>query len=757
VTAIMKDCVFEGNTAGKHGGAVQVEATPPSSGSNLSSATIEDSVFTGNVAKKNGGGIHTDNYEMLSVKNITFASNKAEYASYFDMSDTAMVSTYQMRVGALVSLSLPFDNASTDNKENKAYNNYDINYCAELDPEEFIIFRQVTYNPNYQATEKEEKVYYGSDHEIKAADHEELGFDRKGYEFMGWSTTSGGSVVYDPGDELLNIVQDVELFAVWRALPQKVTYYANNGTTANYEVPTTFDASYTILDNSDSNLLFTKTGYTFDGWATSADGAVDPDYDGGKSITIQSDVQLFAKWKANPQTVTYYANNGTATDYVDNTTYDATYTILDNSDSSVVSFAKTGYTFDGWATSSGGTADPAYDPGEDISISGNVELWAVWKANPQTVTYYPDNGTTDKYTDNTTYDATYTILDNSDSHLNFSREGYTFDGWTTTQGGSKNVAYDPGEDISISGNVELWAVWKANPQTVTYYANNGTTTEAIDTTEYDENYTVLDNSNPGLGFTHTNYTFIGWSLTEDGSADPVYAPGQSIVIKGDVKLYAVWKGEPRIVTYHANNGSSDTYPDDTEFASRYAVRDNDEPSLGFSNGTDVFMGWSTSPGGLVEFAPDDEFIVSVNVDLYAVWAPTHEYAIEYHFDDEHDPSLTETGRVLENAVIDTYPDKVKDGYKLDRVENHPLTVSTVAANNVINVYYVADVEPGTPGNPTLTDNPTGEDDPSSSPSQGGNNALTKAGDSPVALLFAGLLLVSACILGVALVRRRHRA
>ena len=67
------------------------------------------------------------------------------------------------------------------------------------------------------------------------------------------------------------------------------------------------------------------------------------------------------------------------------------------------------------------------------------------------------------------------------------------------------------------------------------------------------------------------------------------------------------------------------------------------------------------------------------------------YTVEYYFDNKIDSSLTE---IVENQtfgdVISTYTDKVKVGYKLDKVKTIPLTITT--GRNVIKVYYAIDLE-----------------------------------------------------------------
>ena len=64
------------------------------------------------------------------------------------------------------------------------------------------------------------------------------------------------------------------------------------------------------------------------------------------------------------------------------------------------------------------------------------------------------------------------------------------------------------------------------------------------------------------------------------------------------------------------------------------------------------------------------------------------YTVNYYYDGEKDESATSTYTATYKDIINTYEDKIKDGYRLDRVENMPLEVSELAEENVINVYYV---------------------------------------------------------------------
>ena len=67
------------------------------------------------------------------------------------------------------------------------------------------------------------------------------------------------------------------------------------------------------------------------------------------------------------------------------------------------------------------------------------------------------------------------------------------------------------------------------------------------------------------------------------------------------------------------------------------------------------------------------------------------YTVEYYYDGEKDESKTEIASALyENIIEDTEVErKDEEGYQFIRIENTPLTISTIAANNVIKVYYTS--------------------------------------------------------------------
>ena len=133
-----------------------------------------------------------------------------------------------------------------------------------------------------------------------------------------------------------------------------------------------------VVENS-ANLTantFTRTGFTFAGWATSADGAVA--YTDGSEITATSDskgpVTLYAKWTRNTYSIEYNLKGGTATNPSTYNVETATFTLTNPT--------KTDYTFLGWTGSNGDV------PQTEVTISQGSTGNKTYKANWQFTTAY---------------------------------------------------------------------------------------------------------------------------------------------------------------------------------------------------------------------------------------------------------------------------------------------------------------------------------------------------------------------------------
>ena len=125
----------------------------------------------------------------------------------------------------------------------------------------------------------------------------------------------------------------------------------------------------------------TRTGYSFQGWATSASGSVA--YAAGANYTGNAAVTLYAVWKANTYTVSYNANGGTGAPANQTKTYGVTLKL------SSTKPTRTNYNFLGWGTSSGSTT-VAYAAGANYTANAAITLYAIWEIayTPPKITSY---------------------------------------------------------------------------------------------------------------------------------------------------------------------------------------------------------------------------------------------------------------------------------------------------------------------------------------------------------------------------------
>ena len=129
---------------------------------------------------------------------------------------------------------------------------------------------------------------------------------RTGYTFLGWATSATAtSAQYAAGGTYTGNA-NLTLYAVWKANTYTVTYNANGGTGTTASSSHTYDTAKVLSANG-----FTRTGYTFLGWSTSA-SATTATYTNRQSVknltaTNGETVTLYAVWQKNPATVSSIA------------------------------------------------------------------------------------------------------------------------------------------------------------------------------------------------------------------------------------------------------------------------------------------------------------------------------------------------------------------------------------------------------------------------------------------------------------------
>ena len=449
---------------------------------------------------------------------------------------------------------------------------------------------------------------------------------KTGYTFAGWNTAADGSGTdYLAGANYTIPASVTTLYAKWTMNTYNV-YYDGNGNTSGLAASIqngVYNTSITLQTNSGS---LTKTGYTFAGWNTAADGS-GTDYSVGVSYTIPaSDTMLYAKWMINSYNVSYDGNGGSGNIPATTTPYNYAVEVTVLGNVGATPLTKTGYTFAGWNTAADGSGT-SYSVGSTYSMPAeNVTLYALWMVNNYMVSYDGNGNTAGAVPAAGTlynYNSTVTLLGNTGSLV---KTGYTFAGWNTASDGS-GTNYSSGNTFTMPvGNVTLYAVWTINNYTLTYDGNSsdGGTAPTGGSKTYSSSITVEANT-----FTKSDHVFYDWNTQPDGSGT-TYLPGAIFSMGAqNTTLYAIWTENDYTVTYDGNGNTAGTVPVDGEYphntTATASVNSGNLVKTGYT-----FAGWNTAANGSgTAYAPGATFTVgSTDVTLYAVWT-INGYTVSY--------------------------------------------------------------------------------------------------------------------------------
>jgi uncharacterized repeat protein (TIGR02543 family) len=344
-------------------------------------------------------------------------------------------------------------------------------------------------------------------------------FTNTGFNFTGWSDASAGTVQY-VDSAYYPFTSSTTLYAIWAAVTvsHTVTFDANDGTGTPATTTQTSSSAANLTGNG-----FTRTGYTFGGWATSRGGSLA--YVNSASYGFGADLPLYAIWTPVSNAVTYNVHGGSA---VSAGSFPTGGSVTLGAAPSLA-----GYTFEGWYTAaSGGTragsAGASYSPGGTSA----VELHAQWAPVNNAVTYNVHGGSVVSA-------GTFPTGGSVTLGAAPSLAGYTFAGWYTaasggTRVGSAGASYSPGGTSAVELHAQWTAVQSGN--TVTFNANGGTGTMTAQTSG---SAAVLTTNT----IARTGYGFTGWNTAANGSGTS-YAVDATHPFTSSETLYAQWRALP---------------------------------------------------------------------------------------------------------------------------------------------------------------------------------------------------------------------
>ena len=377
---------------------------------------------------------------------------------------------------------------------------------------EKISVYQVKYKISYELDGGEDKTSlikeFNKGEEVKLTNTE-----KEGFVFLGW-TLEKGNTDYILDTKGLN--SDVTLYANFEKKGFKVEYDLDGGDLNNLITSIEY-GSELVLNNPE------KEGYTFIGWKLN---------DGESFITkidkVESDITLKAYYQLTSYKITYDLDGGVIESQVElpkEITYLETLVLS--------SPYKEGYKFLGWSTKPNETTDFIK---LIKNISSDITIYANYKKMIYTISYDLDGGVLD----NLITEAEYGVTVELGKPV---KEGYIFLGWNI------NNSYSYYEKIeSIKEDCELLAVFEEINSKVTFNLNESTVNiDLIDNIFYTETF-VLPIP------TKKNYTFLGWSLVENGTE---YVTKLEKIIK-DVQLFANFELNKYSIKYELNGGTCNT-------------------------------------------------------------------------------------------------------------------------------------------------------------------------------------------------------
>lgn len=362
-----------------------------------------------------------------------------------------------------------------------------------------------------------------------------------GMSLVGWYTTSD----YQDGTEWNfaedTVTQNTVLYAKYEARTYTITFNANGGEGSEYTQTFTFGEPQQLKANG-----FVNEGYTFAGWTLDR-STEEILFQDQQIVTFDnadenSDFTVYAVWTQVTHQVTFVGMNGAV---------DGPYTVAHNGKiTATQNLNAAGYTITGWYLNKEFSGE-AWNFNED-TVTTDITLYAEYEEVNYTVTFDANGGEGTMDPQVFRYNQPQYLTKNT-----FTREGYTFAGWSTDPNAATATYYDQQQFTFGEGNsnITLYAVWTTVQYTVTFDANGGTWGEGVDNVQY-----VSVNAGSSVEFlnepTNVGYTFGGWY--RDTNLNGTIDENETIwleryTVGNNITLLAKWDANVLDFTYYRYN------------------------------------------------------------------------------------------------------------------------------------------------------------------------------------------------------------
>ena len=499
---------------------------------------------------------------------------------------------------------------------------------------------------------------------------------RTGYAFGGYFTgvNGGGTQYYGANGYTFSArkwqaASDATLYAKWTANTYTVTLDKQSGSGGTSSVTATYDQKLPAPISAP-----TRTGYTFGGYFTGVNGSGTQFYAANgytwsdRLWTTASASSLYAKWTAKTCTVTLDKQSGSGGTASVTATYGSAMP-------TITVPTRTGYTFGGYYSGTGGTGTQYYNASGTSARPSNLEsattLYAKWTAKTYAITVDPCGGVFRGSTTASTYDTNTKKLVTGTTGNGYvihvaTRTGYTLVGYYDAQTGGNlvygadskavNGTYWTGNGSSATfkglanataAALTVYARWTPNIYTVTLVTYGGTLKNGWTSPT---NYTV------GVGLTlptstdveYANHTFVAWYDNEayDEAGRVTSIPSTAT---GNKTFYARWNDRVYKVSFDANGGTG-RGEQDLSMVNSDQLKTIAELRITAPQGY-TFNAWNTAQDGSGDSYADGAVIynnltnvANATVTLYAQWTP-NPYEVAF------DPNGADGGETMENLQL----------------------------------------------------------------------------------------------------------
>ncbi len=272
----------------------------------------------------------------------------------------------------------------------------------------------------------------------------------------------------------------------------------------------------------------------------------------------------------------------------------------------------------------GGETEYTLTINKDSLVFSKLEFVLTQTANIQAITTFDAN--TGSFADNQlTYTCTQTGTEDVTKPADPKKEGYTFKGWSATQGGTEAVT-------TYAWNTTYYAIWNINSYAVSFISDGVT----IDTknVNHGEKATATDKVPTKEG----NYDFAGWDYDFN---QPITSP---------TEINAIWKE----YFYIEVNGAQEKVYNEN---STYTLPELD------SEGANLFKGWTTVQGGTtVEYNAGQVVDVTAESKFYPVYENVGTITVNFM----DGTSVLSSQEITKNTPVDVpASDPTKEGYRFD--------------------------------------------------------------------------------------------